>query len=327
MKPAMAVLLIATATAAANPTVHPVWEHRLEVDVPLTLAPGSGETGLFLIGTEAGGVFLADREQTPRRLFDADGSVLAFSTLQLRDEGNAIPAGTERGEVVCVQVAVEGKPRVLWRHRTSCGVNAIQALPDTDEDEIDDVAMGGAGQEVTLLSGRTGQVIWKRDLGTSGGTGYVHRIAPAGDLNGDGMWDLVVWTWRGELVALAGKDGTILWRARVNGGFVDAMSIASDANGDGRHDFVVGGNDATVRLCSGADGSVLWTATLDRTVRDVREVNDLNGDGTRDFFAVTAAGTVASQAAWGRRPRCSGRPTSGTSAGRSPAPATWTEMT
>ncbi|MBN1510383.1 MAG: polysaccharide deacetylase family protein [Phycisphaerae bacterium] len=289
------LLVVAAASAASNPTVTvtPLWEHRLEDDVPLTLAMGTGEGQPFLIGTEAGGVFIADREQTPHRLFEADGSVQAFGTLQLPGEGDAVVAGTERGEVLCVQLAAEGKPQTVWRHRASCGVTAVQALPDMLEDGVDGVAMGGADQEIKLLNGQTGRPIWAQDLGERGGSAYVHRIAPAGDLNGDDRWDLVVWTWRGELVALAGKDGTILWRARVNGGLVDAMDMASDANGDGRYDFVVGGNDATVKLCSGADGSVLWTANLDRTIRDVREVNDLNGDGTRDFFAVTAAGTVA----------------------------------
>jgi len=288
------LLVVAAASAASNPTVTvtPIWERKLDGDVPLTLAMDTGETRPFLIGTEAGGVFIAGREQMPRRLFDADGSVQALSTLQLRGEGNAILAGTERGEVICVQLAADGKPQTLWRHRASCGVNAVQTLPDSDEDGVE-VAIGGAGQDVTLLSGQSGKVIWTQDLGAKGGTGYVHRIAFNADLDGDDGLDLVVWTWRGELVALAGKDGAILWRNRVNGGFVDAMDMASDANGDGRYDFVVGGNDATVRLCSGADGSTLWTATLDRTVRDVREVNDLNGDGMRDFFAVTAAGTAA----------------------------------
>lgn len=296
MHNAITVLLVVAATStAANPsvTVTPLWEHKLEGDVPLTLAMGSGERQPFLIGTEAGGVFVADHERMPRRLFDTDGSVQALGTLQRRGEGNVILAGTEQGEVACVRLDTDGKPQTLWRHRASCGVNAIQTLPNTDEDGVEDMAIGGAGQEVTLLSGQSGKVIWTQDLGAKGGTGYVHRIAQTRDLNGDHRGDLVAWTWRGELVALAGKDGATLWRNRVNGGFVDAMEITSDANSDGRPDFVVGGNDATVKLCSGADGSVLWTATLDRTIRDVREVNDLNGDGTRDFFAVTAAGTVA----------------------------------
>ena len=123
------------------------------------------------------------------------------------------------------------------------------------------------------------------------------------DLNGDGHLDVVVGAgvenlW-GEAVAIDGKNGRLLWRAR----FPDEVLIADpllDVDGDGVRDVFVGGRTRLreVVALNGKDGGRLWglagsnpeAAFPPLNFVNLVLVDDRDGDGLRDLLIVQSGG-------------------------------------
>ncbi len=136
-----------------------------------------------------------------------------------------------------------------------------------------DSAAGDAVGKVYALSGVDGSLIWSRQgavaaqrLGTS--------VCDAGDVNGDGVSDIVVLdeTPVGAIVArrlnwLSGVNGALI-RSRISDfsssdGFGEALANVLDVDGDGAPDLAVGiprygGGRGRVEIYSGATALVIW---------------------------------------------------------------------
>jgi len=134
-------------------------------------------------------------------------------------------------------------------------------------------------------------------------------LAPAGDLDGDGVPDIVAGATdagaggflRGRLYALSGADPThILW---VFDGRTDfemsgfALAALSDGDGDGVAEIVVsapgytgpgGASQGIVRLLSGADGTLIDAFTVDEAGQllgaALAAAGDRDGDGLVDLL-------------------------------------------
>lgn len=108
-----------------------------------------------------------------------------------------------------------------------------------------------------------------------GGGRFGVAVAGVGDVNGDGLPDLVVGAPEarpggrydaGRATVFSSKDGAVLFAfsgASSVEAFGTAVAGLGDVNGDGRPDIAVGAPRAregkgTVRAFSGKDGSVLW---------------------------------------------------------------------
>jgi outer membrane protein assembly factor BamB len=123
------------------------------------------------------------------------------------------------------------------------------------------------------------------------------------DFNADGVDDVVVGTgfeerW-GEVVALDGRTGGILWRRRV-ADEVLTTSPALDVDGDGIRDVLATGRRALrdVFALSGRDGRTLWRlgeanpqATFPQTnFSTLLVADDRDGDGARELLIVQSGG-------------------------------------
>lgn len=152
---------------------------------------------------------------------------------------------------------------------------------------------------VTVYSGKDFSMIFQI-------TGMAWSYAvDAGDLNGDGVPDLLVSELfpTGRVRAYSGSDGSPVPSLAVYGDkqaidFGNGLSGIGDITGDGVPDLIVGDGEASLPgaggyavILSGADGSTI--ARLDNPDkenlkaefgRSISEAGDIDGDGTQDFI-------------------------------------------
>ncbi|SEW45835.1 Por secretion system C-terminal sorting domain-containing protein [Chitinophaga sp. YR573] len=130
---------------------------------------------------------------------------------------------------------------------------SVAIVKDLNFDLIDDIVIGasnGAGY-VTVVSGGVWGVgsSFIDEIAVSGTTGFGIRVADAGDVNGDGIHEMMV---------VAGEDLYVFWggygqvsttpsqtilRPNQAASFGSAIAGGGDVNGDGYDDIVVGAKD------------------------------------------------------------------------------------
>jgi hypothetical protein len=161
---------------------------------------------------------------------------------------------------------------------------------------------------LSLSTTASGQdVIYTFPGGGSAGVGLGHVVRPAGDVDGDGVVDVIAGYRTGSSAAgsgtgtarvWSGADGSILWTFVGTGPqqlFGRSAAGAGDVDGDGRADLIVGAAGADVagqdvgfaRVYSGADGALLHAIVgpfaLARFGTSVTGLGDIDGDGRGDF--------------------------------------------
>ena len=186
---------------------------------------------------------------------------------------------------------------------------SLASIGDIDGDGKPDYAIGQPGYDfggsnsgsVQLQSSRAGGSLglrWEVYVGLQSGDEFGRLVAAAGDVNGDGVGDVLVGDARQRVHVLSGVDGNRLGMV-TNPEFGAAPTLAGcgDWNGDGRQDFVVGApfhQFGTGRVFVYTTNPIQLLATLDGAAGSgfgaaVAGVGDVDGDGRADF-AVGAPG-------------------------------------
>ena len=177
------------------------------------------------------------------------------------------------------------------------------AAGDVDGDGVADIVTGagaGGGPHVKVFSGATGAELrsfFAFDVGFTGGV----RVA-AGDVNGDGLADIVAGAGAGGLShvkVFSGATGAELYSfVAFASGFTGGVYVAAgDIDGDGHADVVTGagpGGGPHVKVFSGATGSETASfLAYDPSFGGGVSVaaSDVDGDGRADI--VTGAGPGA----------------------------------
>ena len=182
---------------------------------------------------------------------------------------------------------------------------AVSELRDVNGDGVTDAVVGevdgGSKMQgrVWVYSGRTGHLLFRRSGRPGEQNGYA--IADAGDVNGDGVTDVVSGAPGqgsdvGHAHVYSGASGRTIarLRGRRHGDmFGAAVSSAGDANGDGVPDLLVGapGTGAAAGhayVISGRTFRTLLVLSAHRRADEfgdgVAHTGDLNGDGVPDLI-------------------------------------------
>jgi hypothetical protein len=108
--------------------------------------------------------------------------------------------------------------------------------------------------------------------------------AVAGDLNGDGVYDVVA-TGAGHCAAIDGKTGTIMWDYANSAITKHYPAEIADINNDGQNEVIISTYNPTV--LRGSTGQVLWTNTGTLAYENYLATFDINGDGYQEVFATS----------------------------------------
>ncbi len=203
---------------------------------------------------------------------------------------------------------------ILHEYLGSNGVGlgrSVAKLDDFDGDGISEFAIGVPGEDAPGYHSNPGAVyVYSGDTfapryilyATNSGQRFGHDVAPAGDLDGDGVGDILVGT-EGtnglSALAFSGIDGSLLYQitdGTTSEHFGTTVSALDDVNHDGYDDFLVaapgdgpgGGAIGTVSLYSGKTGTLIYRVA-GRTDFDwfgiaMSAIEDQDGDGVKDFL-------------------------------------------
>ncbi len=190
---------------------------------------------------------------------------------------------------------------------------SVAGAGDVNGDSVPDIIVGAIGVNangansgaVYVLSGLTGSLI-HIFLGDSAGDQFGFSVSGAGDINGDGIADLIVGapgdddngTDSGSARVFSGFDGTVLHDFRGNApldAFGTSVSGVDDVNGDALSDVVVGSpfsdtngfQGGAAFVFSGLDGTTIFVLANDdyaaRLGTSVSGAGDTDGDGFPDI--------------------------------------------
>jgi PKD repeat protein len=193
---------------------------------------------------------------------------------------------------------------IIWQYQISGGYDtspkAIVAIPDINDDGIDDVVICSEDNNIRCFSGGAigaGTVLWVHQI-YSGNIYTQHGLAISEDINNDGYNDVVVGTTGGDrsIECLSGLDGNTLWTHDTHeyggGGWVYQVDCRYDYNNDSVLDVLAStGDDGSgtgpkrVYCLNGLTGASLWELPLGGPGFAVIGVEDFTGDGVPDVLA------------------------------------------
>ena len=196
-----------------------------------------------------------------------------------------------------------GDGSLLWRFKTngSIKMRGPPAIGDLDNDgKLEAVFFSGDGN-VYALNGESGSILWRFEAGVQ-----VMSSAALADIDDDGRLEVIfgamgprISFWElgpryGDIYALNGEDGSVLWRRRVgseeNSFYLGYKAFSSpslgDIDGDDKLEIIISSRIGWIFALNGEDGSILWKHYnwCSDIVFNSPIIGDLNGDNWLDVL-------------------------------------------
>lgn len=143
------------------------------------------------------------------------------------------------------------------------GVVAGFAIADVNGDCIQDISFqykGNGSAGLALIDGGSGSTIWKYSYND---TRYSSSKPSIGDINNDGVLDIIVGTATNSILAINALTGNLIWYYPAGGDVFNASPSYADIDMDGIIEVIVGGVDDKIYAFDGRNGNIKWTAKLD----------------------------------------------------------------
>jgi outer membrane protein assembly factor BamB len=230
---------------------------------------------------------------------DGDGIADGIAEVVVMSYDAGAPAGDD---LFLIKGNSEGYGEVIWSTKPYGGVSGgggygdqcLSTSPDMSGDGLEDILLGTAwgGRTAFAITGATGDILFEYDSYQHPPSGWCYAVNPIGDLNGDGIADVLAAFGNDTRAAFcydgAGSgDATVLWKWDADNDGVESICSLGDVNGNGYPDALVGcgGNFIDNRVAaiegasSGEPALTIWTYDTGSTVQDVSAIRDVNGNG------------------------------------------------
>lgn len=199
---------------------------------------------------------------------------------------------------------------ILWKETVSGSVWLDgYSANDLNGDGLNDILTiyekydpnSGSNYILKARKGKNGQTFWSE---TMSGSDIFLEGYPSNDLNGDGLGDILIASYRYDAIqkvtkntvkAKIGNNGTLLWQTNVSGNvWLDAYP-AGRLNNDKYNDILLIYNypNKTITKAKSGNGINLWSNSLKGyNASYLISVDDLNGDKLNDTVIKYGNGTI-----------------------------------
>jgi len=191
---------------------------------------------------------------------------------------------------------------VIWETYIYSGAvysqNSLTTIEDINADGYKDVVVGTAwgDRSILVLSGYSGELLWKHQTDEYGDGGWVYQVDTRYDYNDDGIPDVLAATGNDSngtgpirVYCLEGRTGNSIWERPLGGPVFSVIGI-EDFTGDGKPDVLAGASNSDetegyVYGIDGSDGTKKWQFVNQGTsVWALAQLDDVNNSGVKDFM-------------------------------------------
>ncbi len=170
-------------------------------------------------------------------------------------------------------------PKLLWSYQVSGIISSSPLLFDINNNGMLEVIFGSHNDTLYALDGN-GVLLWSSHIDAPVGLSGVILSSPvAGDIDNDGVPEIVVGSDDSCLYVLWHFDGSLKWKYKT-GGMISSSPALGDINGDDTLEVVVGSKDG--KLYALSNGDTLWTYDAGNYIYSSPALGDLDGDDTLD---------------------------------------------
>lgn len=178
---------------------------------------------------------------------------------------------------------------VAWKRQFGDARTREPTITDFDADGTQELLIGQLIGRAILLR-PDGHTEWNRTFPNTTATKWM----ATGQADDDPVVEAAFATFKGHIVLLDGKNGTVQWDHDLNARGASVNAIG-DGDSDGQPEIYAAARDGKIRALNATDGSIEWTTTLTTgnvLVMPPPVLGDVNGDGTPELVAVTGDGIV-----------------------------------